>query len=307
MGERRDACQRARQVLGLLRLERRGRQQALTVADQIVGAGVADGHAEVLRRHILDLMRFVHDERRARRNHLAVRARAHRRIGAQQVMVDDHDVRLRRALAHQRDMAIAVARALGAETGVRVGRDLLPQRKVFGQVAQLGAVAGCRGPGPVLNHREEDRSFGRFEESAGFRRFKRLKAMEAQVVRAAFHQRRRERDAQRLAQCRQILEEDLFLKILGAGGHQRALPAEDRGDEVREGLARAGTGFGEQRAAALDDAAHGRGHLPLPVARLEAGERLRQRTRVREHHGDVGLAVRAHIEGSVYGDNAASG
>ena len=87
---------------------------------------------------------------------------------------------------------------------------------------------------------------------------------------------------QRVAQRRQILEEDLFLQILRAGGDQHALPAEDRGDQIRERLARAGAGFGQQRAAAFDDAGHGRRHLPLAVARLEAGQRRRKRTRVGE-------------------------
>ena len=199
MRERRDARQRAREVLSLLRLERRGRQQALAVAHQIVGAGVADRDAEVLRRHILDLMRLVHDERRARGNHFAERALADRRIGAQQVMVDDDDVGLGGALAHQRDVAVAVARALGAETGVGLGRDLLPEREVLRQIAQLGAVAGRRGLRPLLDDRQEYRSFGRLEQPVRLRGLERLKAMQAQVVRSALHQRRREGDAQRLA------------------------------------------------------------------------------------------------------------
>ena len=107
-------------------------------------------------------------------------------------------------------------------------------------------------------------------------------------------------------QRRQILEEDLLLKILRAGGDQRALPAEDRGDEIREGLARAGAGFGEQRAAALDDAGHGRGHLLLAVARLEAGKRLRERASVREITV-MSVSLCAFIsKDPVYGDNAAS-
>ena len=57
-------------VLRLARLERRGRQHALAIAHQIVDAIVAERDAEVLRRHVLELMRLVHDQRRAGRESL---------------------------------------------------------------------------------------------------------------------------------------------------------------------------------------------------------------------------------------------
>ena len=101
--------------------------------------------------------------------------------------------------------------------------------------------------------------------------------MQAQVVGAAFHQRRRERDAERLLQRGQILEEDLLLEILGAGGDQHAMAAQDRRDQIRERLSRAGSRFGQQRPAGFDDRRDRLGHAPLAVARLvaveDAGER----------------------------------
>ncbi|MYK87623.1 MAG: hypothetical protein F4018_04345, partial [Acidobacteria bacterium] len=66
------------------------------VVVQLVEPVVADGDPEVLRGHVFELMRFVDHRDRARGNDLAVRALAHGGVRAQQMMVDDDDVRLRR-------------------------------------------------------------------------------------------------------------------------------------------------------------------------------------------------------------------
>ena len=105
--------------------------------------------AEVLRGHVLELVRLVDDERGAGGNDFAVRALAHRGIGAEQVVVDDHDVGFGGALTHQRQEAVAVARTLGAEAGVGVGGDLLPERKILRQFAQLGTIACPRRRSPT--------------------------------------------------------------------------------------------------------------------------------------------------------------
>ena len=114
----------------------------------------------------------------------------------------------------------------------------------------------------------------------------RFKAMEAEVIRSPLHQRRGERHAQRFAQRGKVLEEDLLLEILRAGRDEDALAAEDCRDQIRERLAGAGAGFGEERPAVFDDVGHGRGHRALPFARLVAVDRRatadrRRRTRPR--------------------------
>ena len=58
---------------------------------------------------------------------------------------------------------------------------------------------------------------------------------------------------------------------------EHALAAEDGGDEIGERLAGAGARFGEQDAAVLEHARDGRGHVRLAGARLEVGQRARQR------------------------------
>ena len=100
---------------------------------------------------------------------------------------------------------------------------------------------------------------------------KRLEAVQAEIVAASLHAGRGERDAERVPQHRQVLEEDLFLQVLGAGRDEHALAAEDRRHQIGERLAGAGAGLGEQRrrrsASTVRD---GLGHLELAGARLEA-------------------------------------
>src|SRR5690349_14840951 len=107
--------------------------------------------------------------------------------------------------------------------------------------------------------------------------------MKTEVIRSPLHQRRIERLAERLAEQRDVFEEDLFLKILRAGGYEDALAAENRGDQIREGFPRAGTGFSDQRAATLDDVRTGGGHGALPLARLVVVNGTRQWTVFREN------------------------
>ena len=66
----------------------------------------------------------------------------HRGVGAEQVVVDDDDVRFGGALAHAGDEAVVVARALGADAVLGRRGDVAPERQIFGQVLDLGAVAG---------------------------------------------------------------------------------------------------------------------------------------------------------------------
>src|SRR5436190_1776188 len=84
-------------------------------------------------------------------------------------------------------------------------------------------------------------------------------SMLAEVVGATLHVGGRKRDVESGAQRRQVLEEDLFLKILGAGRHQHPLTAEDGRDEIRERFAGARARFSEQDPSALENAGDGMG------------------------------------------------
>ena len=108
-----------------------------------------------------------------------------------------------------------------------------------------------------------------------------LEMMVADVVRAALEQRERHRELQRVADERQVALEELVLQRLGAGGDDDLAAVEQRRDEIGEGLAGAGAGFGDQRAALRDGRGHRIGHRELLRAEAEARQRAGQRRRRR--------------------------
>jgi len=127
----------------------------MAVPYEILDAVEAQRAAEVLRRHILELVRFVYDQGWAEGNDLAIGALSHGGVCAQKVMVDDHDVGLCSALPHARHETVAVLRTLDAETRICRGRDLTPERHVLRQVAQLRAVTRVGLRQPVIDDRQQ--------------------------------------------------------------------------------------------------------------------------------------------------------
>ena len=234
-----DSRERPGHLVSLLR--GRSGQQPLSVADEIVDPVGTERTAEVLRRDVLELMCLVDHEGWRERDHLAIGTLPHGRVRAEQVVIDDDDVGFGRTLAHAGHEAVVVARAVGAQARVRLGGDVAPERQVLRQFAQFRAVARLGALRPGVNDWEEN-AIARVNQSSrcGCAPLDpiaiELPAVETQVVRPAFHQRGGERDAERILQRGEVLEEDLLLEILGAGGDEDAVPAEDGGDQIGEGL-----------------------------------------------------------------------
>ena len=251
--------------------------QPITVAGEILDAIGAEGAPEVLRRHVLQLVGLVDDRVVAVRNDLTVCALAHRGVGTQQMMVDDDDVGFGGALPHASDEAVGVAGTRRADTVLRAGGDLLPEGQILGQVLDFGAVAGLRVRQPSFDHAQMvgvvRARHERREGGLGTLLPERVEAMEAQIVAAPLHVGRLEVHAERLAEHGQILEIDLLLEVLGAGGDEDALETEDRRHQVGEGLAGASARFDEQHAAVTEPRGDGGGHRQLGRSRLEACER----------------------------------
>ena len=130
-------------------------RQALDIARQLLVPVGADAEPEVLGGHVLELVRFVHDRAAACGNHFAEGVLPDGRIGAEQMMVDDHDVGGRRPLAHPRHETVVVARTFGAEARFGGGRHLVPERDVFRKILDLGAVAGFGRCRPLADDRQE--------------------------------------------------------------------------------------------------------------------------------------------------------
>ena len=80
-----------------------------------------------------------------------------------------------------------------------------------------------------------------------------------------------------LLEKRNVLEEELLLQVLGAGGDHDALAGEDRGNQVGERFAGAGAGLDDQVLAVRERGFHGLGHVQLAgaefVVRMPLGKR----------------------------------
>ncbi len=85
-------------------------------------------------------MRLVENHSRVIRQHASIGAVAQREIGKEEMMIDDDDVRLRRAVAHARNEARIKVGTLLAQTGLRARVDVSPEGKVLRQIRQLCAI-----------------------------------------------------------------------------------------------------------------------------------------------------------------------
>ena len=74
-----------------------------------------------------------------------------------------------------------------------------------------------------------------------------------------------------------VLEEELLLEVLGAGGDDDALAGEQRGHQVGQRLAGAGAGFHDEVALVGERRFHGLGHLHLAGPELVVGMPLGER------------------------------
>ena len=186
-------------------------ERSLDVARELLHPVRADAETEVLGRDVLDLVCFVEAGIVTRRNDFAVRVLANRGVGAEQMVIDDDDVGRCGALPHPGDKAVVVPRTFHAEAGLGGRRHLVPEREIFRQVFELGAVAGLRSLRPLAHDGQEHAARGPIGILAQL-----TEPMKAQIICAAFHACSGERHAKRIAQRRDVLEIDLFLEILGA-------------------------------------------------------------------------------------------
>ena len=138
---------------------------------------------------------------------------------------------------------------------------LAQARARFGQRLDLGAIAGFGGLFPFADDAKIGDFFQSVEDGLFFGV---VNFLAAGVVGAALHVTGAQR-AQVLLEERNVLEEELLLKILGAGGNHDALAGKNRGNQIRQRLAGAGAGFDDQ---VLLFGERGFARLPpLPVGR----------------------------------------
>ena len=81
-----------------------------------------------------------------------------------------------------------------------------------------------------------------------------------------------------LLQKRNVLVEDLLLKVLRAGGDDDAFAGQDRRDQVGQGFSRSRPGLDEERPLVLDRRFDGLRHLELAGPVLIVGVPLREKS-----------------------------
>src|SRR5579871_3676324 len=139
------------------------------------------------------------------------------------MMIHDDDVTLRGATMHLRDEAAVPLRTLLAGTTLAARIELLPELCIFGKTLQFGAVTAFRGGFPFGNLPV----LVNFLESAQNRLVGEIvKLLPAKIIVAAFHITNAQL-AQMLLEEWYILEKELFLQVLGAGGNNHAFAAAD--------------------------------------------------------------------------------
>ena len=195
-------------------------------------------------------------------------------VGEEEVVVDDDDVGFEGLAAHLGDEAGLPVGAGLAEADFAAGVELMPEVRAFGEVVDLGAVTGFGGALP-LQDGVELRDF--FEAGKQWVVAQGVELLLADVVGAALHVA----DAQGAEEGFEegdVLEEELFLEVFGAGGDDDALlvlaGAAEGWEEVGEGFAGAGAGFDDEVAVVGEGLLDLLGHEVLAGTVLEGEGRV---------------------------------
>jgi hypothetical protein len=243
----------------------------------------AERRAEELDARLGELVRLVEDRDLDARQQLGDSAVAQRHVGEEEMVVDDDHIGEHRLAARLHHVAAPVFGAFDAEAVLARRRDERDDAAALVEAGELGEVAARRRLRPRLDlgERAHRVAVGQLRVVARER-----EPVQAEIARAPLEERHRDRQLERAAQARQVANEELVLQRLRRGAEERAGAAEQRRDEVREGLADAGAGLDDERAALLDRGRDGERHVELDRAlgmvRIGCGERAGRAERVRD-------------------------
>lgn len=213
-------------------------------------------------------MRLVEHETVGTRQDLAESLVLECQIGAEEMMIDDHQVRGLGLAACRQQMTSLPLGAILSETVV-AGRGHDWPDSVILWDRQLGDVTALGRLGPVLDLLERAL---RFAIQGGDIRERQLQTVSTQIIGASLEQRRADWDPQGTAHQRQVAMEELILEVARSGGDQHLAPREDGGNQIREGLASARAGLADQDATARHERGDACGHRLLLRPRGESGE-----------------------------------
>lgn len=164
-----------------------------------------------------------------------------------------------------------------------------PDGQVFRQAGQFGAVAGGRRVRPLaddlqMTHLIESGQASLFLETR--------EPIQAQVVVSSLEQYDPQLTPQRLFQARDVVMQDLLLKVFRRRRDDDDLIAQDGRDEISQRLASARAGLDTQVSATLQGIQDGTRHLQLAGAKVKAGLRGGQQSAVPQHGFQQGQRVR---------------
>ena len=236
--------------------------------DELPGAHLL---AEEAAGQVRQLVRLVQHHGVGLRQQLAEALLAQRHVGQEQVMVDDHHIRLLGAAARLHHEAVVVVWAFQAEAvlhrGGHPGQDL----GVFRQPLYLRQIAAVGQRQPPAH---QGQMTGGIAAAPAMLLLGQGMAMAAQVVGPPLEQRGAHLYPQRLAHDGQILVIELVLQGTGAGGEQYLAPRHQGRHQIGEGLAHPRSGLGHQRAAFSDGLFDGARQCLLGLARTEPAQGL---------------------------------
>ena len=199
-------------------------------------------------------------------------------ISEEQMVVDDNDVALERALVHQRDKAAVELRALLAGAEVAAGIQLVPGGARLRQLFDFGAIAELGGLLPFT----DDLKVGYFLESRkdGFV-ISIVDLLPAGVIAAAFHVADLQWPWEMFLEKWNVLEEKLLLQVLGARGHDNSFTGIEGRHQIRQSFSGPRAGFDDEVLTVGNRGFDSLGHLRLPgtvlVIRMPLGKRAMPR------------------------------
>jgi hypothetical protein len=222
---------------------------------------------------------LVEDERIARRKELGDAFIAQHHVGKEKMVVDHHHVGGERIAPRLHDEALAIVGTRLPEAVVARRGGVRPRRRILGHIGEIGAVAGARGDGELLDASQVPRFLARGRS----RCCRAAQPVETDVIGASFQKRHARPAGEGASHRRKIAVEKLVLQRLRAGGDDDFAAGDERGDEVSDGLARPRARFGDQDAGALDRLVDRLRHLELLRAAAIARDGRGKRPLGRKH------------------------
>ena len=211
-----------------------------------------------------------------------------RKVGAEKMMIDHHDIGCHRFAPGLKNKAALEFRALLPETVVASRGGMHPDRIILGKRCAVGAIAAQADLGELLDLAQFARHLRIGKSSIGQLL---IEVVVTDIVRPPLEQGDAGSQTERRPDCRQVAMIELVLQRTGAGRDHGPCARQQQRHEIGEGLAGACAGLGNQTAAIGEgqrdtcrqgllplshfEGRHGSRECPLSSQRLDRA--LRQR------------------------------